>query len=262
LSQGAPMTETEWLETSDPDSMLEFLCRRPGRSGFLSWLLGWRRHDATGEDVNPGQERKLRLFGCELCRRLESVYPDANCRHAIEVAERYADGLADEAELSRARVGVENGVERWRSPYRPYHGGPDRARMLTWQATAACTALKAPQFAVALVTEAAREMVLSGLAERAVALAGAGAQTSLLRELFGNPFRAAFLDPLWLTWNGGTVRSLAQVCYDERAFDCLPVLADALEDASCTDATILEHCRGPEPHVRGCWVVDLLLGKS
>jgi hypothetical protein len=88
------------------------------------------------------------------------------------------------------------------------------------------------------------------------------AQASLLRDIVGNPFWTSNLDPLWLSWNGGTVQQLARAIYDERRFDDLPVLADALEDAGCTDAAILNHCRGPGPHVRGCWVLDLLLGKS
>jgi hypothetical protein len=67
------------------------------------------------------------------------------------------------------------------------------------------------------------------------------------------------IDPRWLT---RTVSSLAGCIHDEAAFDRLPLLADALEDAGCTDTAILEHCRGPGPHVRGCWVVDLLLGRS
>ena len=66
----------------------------------------------------------------------------------------------------------------------------------------------------------------------------------------------------WLAWNDGTIRKMAQVIYGDRAFDRLPLLADALEDAGCTDADILGHCRTPGEHVRGCWVVDLLLGKS
>jgi hypothetical protein len=59
-------------------------------------------------------------------------------------------------------------------------------------------------------------------------------------------------------WNGGTILALAQAIYDERSFDRMPLLADMLEDAGCTDAALLDHCRGPEPHVKGCWVVDLL----
>ena len=69
-------------------------------------------------------------------------------------------------------------------------------------------------------------------------------------------------DPSWLAWNDGAIRKIAQTIYDARAFDRLPLLADALEDAGCTDAAILSHCREPGEHVRGCWVVDLLLGKN
>jgi hypothetical protein len=70
------------------------------------------------------------------------------------------------------------------------------------------------------------------------------------------------LHPSWLRWDDGTIPKLAQAIYDERAFDHLPVLADALEEAGCANADILAHCRGPGEHVRGCWVVDLLLGKE
>jgi hypothetical protein len=65
-----------------------------------------------------------------------------------------------------------------------------------------------------------------------------------------------------LAWRDSTIRKLAKSIYDDRAFDRLPLLADALEEAGCTDADILAHCRGDGPHVRGCWVVDLILGKS
>jgi hypothetical protein len=86
---------------------------------------------------------------------------------------------------------------------------------------------------------------------------------AILRCIFGNPFRPAPpVDPAWPAWNGGSVRKLAEGIYEERAFDRLPVLADALEDAGCSDPSLLGHLRGPGPHVRGCWVVDLLLGKE
>jgi hypothetical protein len=81
----------------------------------------------------------------------------------------------------------------------------------------------------------------------------------LLRDIFGNPFRPVTLDPRWLT---SSVLDLARVIYDERAFERMPVLADALMDAGCDNDHILVHCRGDSPHVRGCWVVDLLLGKE
>jgi hypothetical protein len=80
-----------------------------------------------------------------------------------------------------------------------------------------------------------------------------------LRDIFGNPFRPASLAPAWRT---PAALKLAEAIYDERAFDRLPILADALEEAGCNDADILTHCRGGGDHVRGCWVVDWILGKK
>ncbi|MBN9521069.1 hypothetical protein J0H58_21550 [bacterium] len=79
-----------------------------------------------------------------------------------------------------------------------------------------------------------------------------------MRDIFGNPFRPVALDPAWRT---EAVVALAAGIYADRAFERLPVLADALEDAGCDHADVLTHCRGAGPHVRGCWVVDLFLGK-
>lgn len=105
-------------------------------------------------------------------------------------------------------------------------------------------------------------------------------KADLLREIVGNPFTAQFLccsvkggrhlpldnkcpgcGPI-LAWNDGTVPRMAQSIYEERAFDRMPILADALEEAGCDNEAILQHCRGGGPHVRGCWVLDLLLGKE
>ena len=85
---------------------------------------------------------------------------------------------------------------------------------------------------------------------------------NLVRDIIGNPFRAIAVNPTWLTWNDGTVTRIAQTIYDDRAYDHFPILADALEDAGCDNADILAHCREPGEHVRGCWVIDLLLGKQ
>src|SRR5262249_8755936 len=84
----------------------------------------------------------------------------------------------------------------------------------------------------------------------------------LLRCVFGNPFRPAQLDRAWLSANDGAVYKLARSIYDESAFERLPILADALEDAGCDNADILSHCRSEGPHARGCWVVDLIRGKE
>jgi hypothetical protein len=84
-------------------------------------------------------------------------------------------------------------------------------------------------------------------------------QADLIRCIFGDPFRPVAVDPAWLT---SDVLTLARGIYDEKAFDRLPILADALQDAGCEDEALLSHCRGPGPHVRGCWVADLVLGKE
>ena len=85
------------------------------------------------------------------------------------------------------------------------------------------------------------------------------AQARLLREIFGNPFRPVVFDPNWRT---STVVALTRGMYESRDFSIMPVLADALQDAGCEHEEIIAHCRGDGPHVRGCWVVDLVLGKN
>ena len=84
-------------------------------------------------------------------------------------------------------------------------------------------------------------------------------QASLLRDIFGNPFRPVFFNPEWRT---STVVSLAKSMYESRDFSTMPILGDALQDAGCEHEDILNHCREPGEHVRGCWVVDMILGKS
>jgi hypothetical protein len=83
-------------------------------------------------------------------------------------------------------------------------------------------------------------------------------QAHLLRELFGNPFRPPAFE---LRWRTSDVRDLTRAIYEDKAFERLPILGDALMDAGCEDENIIGHCRGPGPHVRGCWVVDQILSK-
>ena len=112
---------------------------------------------------------------------------------------------------------------------------------------------------------AASRTILEG-AERAALAAEAVAAVKerpanaiLLRDIFGNPFRTVAFSPEWRT---DTAMSLAKQMYDSRDFSAMPILADALQDAGCDNDDILTHCRGEGPHVRGCWVVDLVLGKE
>jgi hypothetical protein len=120
-------------------------------------------------------------------------------------------------------------------------------------------------------TEPVTHMAAAGV-RKAVARTRAAAGRplcSLLREVFGNPFRPVTLSPSWLTWQAGAVVRLALAAYDNRILPSglldnvrLRVLADALEEAGCAEPVILGHLRSGGEHVRGCHVVDAVLGRS
>jgi hypothetical protein len=188
---------------------------------------------------------------------------DPRSRAAVETAERLAEGLATEQERAAAEEDAQ--------PHLMRHEFGESL----WLAAAAYHAVgpgagMAASYASINVSSAAMVTALSGplprmdsgrlLAEGPSAVGRP--QADLLREIFGNPFRPPALDPAWSAWNDGAIAKMAQAIYEAKAFDRLPVLGDALEEAGCADAALLGHCRGPEPHVPGCWVLDLLLGKS
>ena len=85
------------------------------------------------------------------------------------------------------------------------------------------------------------------------------AQCHRLRDIFGNPFRPVTFSPEWRT---DTAIALARQMYESREFSAMPILADALAETGCPNHDIQSHCRGPGPHVRGCWVLDQILGKG
>jgi hypothetical protein len=220
-------------------------------------------------------ERKLRLFACACCRQVWHLLTDERSRRAVEVAEGYADGLSSLSGLIRA--------------YQTGGGVPNSAaaRAATWAADAASNSLSAARSAVDEVTGATTEERLRRAASEAreagqavgnlwdkEVWAGAraieaGPLADLLRDIIGNPLRPLAVDPAWLAWQDSTVHRLAQGAYEEGRSPAgwldparLAILADALEEAGCTDADLLSHLRGSGPHVRGCWVLDLLLGKQ
>jgi hypothetical protein len=210
-------------------------------------------------------DRKLRLLGVAFCRRIWRLLPDDSCREAVRVAERYADGLATDRERQAVR----------RRAAHP----PASERLAAVNARGAVvylnekTAGKYPYFVtgVAAVAHAAADKYQGDRQKafplyRAAYRAAERAEARLVRCVAGNPFRPVALDPGWLTPD---VRSLAQGAYEKRALPAgtleaarLALLADALEEAGCTDAAVLAHLRGPGPHVRGCRPVDLLFGKE
>jgi hypothetical protein len=193
-------------------------------------------------------DRKLRLIAVAFARRVESLMTDPRALLALKVAERYADGLATDSALWSAGHKAEEDAVRSADPseYRP-----EWAAVAATEHHPAAAAVDAAYQAIRPYTEGD----LDGWNREC------RVQCDLIRDIAGDPYAAASaVDPAWLAWNGGTVAQLARAIYTERAFDRLPILADALEDAGCTDDAILRHCRGGRPHVRGCWVLDLLLG--
>jgi hypothetical protein len=169
-------------------------------------------------------DRKLRLFACACGRTLWDELTKAG-RRAVETAERYADGRADAEELRKA----------W-----------SRTDAFSCESLVCCAQSPYPL-----------QLLIDDCKNFRVAAAAA-----LVRELFGNPFRTPRVEPGWLVANGGVVTHMAEAIYEERRFDEMPVLGDALEDAGCADREILTHCRQAGGHALGCWVLDALLGKS
>jgi hypothetical protein len=237
------MTEADWGSSADPQKMLAFL-----------------------RDSGRASARKLRLFAVACCRRVAWLLaPDA--AQALETAERLAEGRATNAERRQARGRVMQAA--WGgSGYGP---GPAKSAV-SW--ALGRRPFEAARIAAHDAANAATLLHLKGLSaadgkgvwESALA-AEHRVQADLLRDLFRHPSRPPLtIDADVLAWNGGTVVRLAQAAYQERLLPSgfldparRAVLADALEDAGCTDAALLEHLRGPGPHVRGCVVVDAAL---
>jgi hypothetical protein len=220
------MNEEQWLSCTDPTALLEHL-RGSGKAS----------------------DRKLRLFVVACCRRVWDALADARSRSAVETAERYADGLASREELTAAAEAAEAPAFA-EAAARARGGAVSPVPHVTQAAVAAAGELAdATIWAAWATSEATRA---PGEERRH--------QAALLRDLFGPlPFRPVPFDPAWRT---RTVTAIAQAIHDERDYSLLPVLADALEDAGCEDADVLNHCRIPGDHARGCWVVDLILGKQ
>jgi hypothetical protein len=198
---------------------------------WLSCKAPRRLLDFLGDQASP---RKLRLFACACCRRTLFIFPNPEEKDeeqaVLILAERFADGLASAEELADAEFCKHDEGATW---------------------------IVADSDAL----QAARDYTLADRKD-----CRQGDKAALLRDIFGNPFCAVKLGPAWRT---ATVEALAQAVYEERILPDgnldptrLAILADALEEAGCAKESILAHLRGPGPHVRGCWAVDLLLARS
>src|SRR5262245_20532383 len=191
------------------------------------------------------------LFNCACCRRVWDHMPAGPYRDYVEAAERYALGTFKRKDLDPLKTGVEHALMRSAGISEPGHYAAGAA---------AATVTNTTRYSA---WNAARAVAEPG---RAAHRRERQAQADLLREVVGNPLRPRTVEPRWLSWNGSAVPRLAQALYDEPILPAgtlapagLGVLADALEDAGCADQALLGHLRGAGPHVRGCWVVALLL---
>ena len=236
------MTEEEWLykvETYFPREMLL----------ALEEQFPPRRVKTT----KSKRERKLKLFGCAACRRISHLFVAPEQQRLIEVVEKCADDGTTGRELRMARDAAMELVprykqgEEWSSIYGAYDYAQNALNLLTWPTVSDVVEGFVEDLFGATVNDpdSAEEENIH--------------QKAFLLDIFGNPFRPVIFSPAWRT---DTAVSLARQMYESREFGAMPILADALQDAGCENPDILSHCRDTSAtHVRGCWVVDLVLGK-
>jgi hypothetical protein len=247
------MTEAEWL--SDP----------PATDDMLAYC------------ANMGSERKLRLVLHACCCRIEHALTDARSRAALAGLVGYIEGAPDREQLLNLRSLAVQG-------YDAVIGTPDidteQYPTAAEEAADAIVRLTNPALATTwekdhdlspLISAAYRARRVFGGSvyyftsrsnrETEERMAGeAAVQVNFLRDIFGNPFRPVAFAPEWRT---DTAIALARTMYESREFGAMPILADELQDAGCDSDDILDHCRDTaQVHVRGCWVCDLVLGKS
>jgi hypothetical protein len=235
------MTEVDWLHCEDPGPMLRFIQPRAG-------------------------DRKLRMFLLACCREPWGPAADEATRYALAVATQVADAGPDgmtvaEARVLAGQVVIDCGAS---IPYEPVVKWTDEARRKKVASSAAAPLLEGVLGALACSRlrdwPAARwGAMLHGIEARGV---GPARQAALLRDVCRGPFRPIHFLAAWRAGNVGAIHGVAHAIYQGEAFDELPVLGDVLEDAGCAEDEILGHLRGPGPHVRGCWVLDLILGKG
>ena len=186
--------------------------------------------------------RKGRLYGAGCFRLVWDRVKLPDVMKTVEMAEARADLLISEQELEAHR----------------YPASSLRDIVADWLSTAV-QSLAIPKCNPSVVAYEVRSSVENDVYRHARRGLPCPSQAELVREVIGNPFRPVACDP---TWRTADVIGVARGIYEDRAFDRLPLLADALMDAGSDDAEMLAHCRSPGPHVRGCWVVDLVLGKK
>src|SRR5579883_1438873 len=206
--------------------------------------------------------RRWMLFNCACCRRIWGLVGKGG-RMFIETVERHADDLPP----LRRRVLWEWEKKAQEEPFSGPWLNPDHRACRAAASAAVSVKREDNSTAEEAAIAVARLRRNGGILETKEA--EQSAQCNILRDIFGNPFRRSATIPSWLSWNDSIVVRLAQAAYAERILPTgtldntrLLILADALEEAGCIDEQILTHLRSGGEHYRGCWVIDLLLGKE
>jgi hypothetical protein len=237
---------------TDLDNAIE--AAYPGNMDEKTW---WTGDDLAGMKraaCISHSERKLRLFGCACCRRMWPILNRKKLRHAIEVAERFADGFTNDEERIQAYRSVAKSIQHF--DVDSTEGQEALYAVVYVLGTANFAGNYAPEMAMDALAAALRNQPLAREAEAFV-------QMELLRDIFGPLlFRWIPFAEEWREWRRGCLPKLARTIYEDEHFDLLPILADALQDAGCSDTDVLTHCHSKTRHVRGCWVVDWVLGKN
>lgn len=241
------MTEEEWQASINPRAMVEFL-----QGATEAVRTRWQGpREARRFAVS---ERKLRLIACACCTKVVDLLPGDAHRRLLALAKRAAEGPVA---AERALAQIQRTNREWRR-FREAHAEGDFALRTVGEARlAVLVALQGGPGLGGVFDHAVRAFspLSSSAIERELAQ-----MADLAREVIGNPFRVEPMVEAWRSADGGVVRRLARAIYDEETYHDLPVLADALQDAGCTSAAMLEHCRSGGPHVRGCWALDRVLG--
>lgn len=243
------MTEAEWLTCDTPTLLLAHV------RGTLS-------------------QRKDRLLAAALCSVIRDFILDERLRRAIEVAEKFADAEASTDELAAAyeKVVAAGREQRWFNQAEgrewddaqtmaadavSYCAVPDSSFLTVRTSHAADTATYGAEPDCSYLSMSSAQRALSAAAYRNTLDTDTPLFLRFVRDVAGNPFRRSSMPSPMLN-----VTRLARAIYAKRAFDRLPILADTLEDSGCIDQGILEHLRDSGPHVRGCWALDMVLGKA
>jgi hypothetical protein len=251
------MTETAWLSCSELGPMLRFLDERASmRKMRLFTIACCHRVEHLMTDEDEAGRQALALSDKMVEKHVNSEEVRSAFHDAWNAAFRLTDGFREEPDLqarSNAIAAAYNALHETVEPIWHSHASKNvlvlrsDIRKTPWHARSAAA------FGTGAWLASSPWKKTMDDEERQ--------QIAILRDVFGNPFRKVMIDPSWLDLNDGIVRNLARAFYHEGA-DSMPPLTDALIAAGCTSAHILDHCRQPGEHVRGCWVIDLLLGKK